>query len=110
MQTNRKNCFPMTCAIIISLLSLISIRASGDDAQPQLAASYSPDELDNTLARIPAGSFLFGMTDQEKQTAAKEAGVHPDMLHHHSNRQLLTTKEFWFLDDFSGMSWPGQVK
>ncbi len=38
------------------------------------------------MVRIPAGPFLFGMTDQEKQVAAKEAGVHPEMLHHHSNR------------------------
>ena len=72
-----------------------ALPARDDAAPPQQPANYSPEELDRTMVRIPAGPFLFGMTDQEKQAAAKEAGVHPDMLRHHSSRQLLTTKEFW---------------
>jgi len=47
------------------------------------------------MVRVPAGPFTFGMTAEQKESAAREAGVHPDQLLHHSNRQILTTREFW---------------
>jgi len=56
---------------------------------------YSPEELDRAMVKVPAGTFLFGMTPDEKQTAARAAGVHPDMLHFHSGRRSLTVPEFW---------------
>ena len=56
---------------------------------------YSPEAVDKMMIRIPGGLFVFGMTRAEKEAAAKEAGVHPDMLHHHSSRQILTAREFW---------------
>ena len=99
MNSTPKNRLPIRHLILISLLSLVQVCASEAENQPATAtvaaANYSPEEFDHTMVRIPAGPFLFGMTDQEKQAAAKEAGVHPEMLLHHSNRQLLTTKEFW---------------
>ncbi|HUW30079.1 MAG TPA: SUMF1/EgtB/PvdO family nonheme iron enzyme [Planctomycetota bacterium] len=60
-----------------------------------LAMDYSPDELDRTMVRVPGGPFAFGMTAEQKQAAATEAGVHPDMLHHHSDRHVFATREFW---------------
>ena len=58
-------------------------------------ATYSPQELDRTMVRVPAGPFVFGMTPRQKEAAARAAGVHPDMLRYHSNSQVLTTREFW---------------
>ena len=60
-----------------------------------LASDYSPDELDRTMVRVAAGPFMFGMTAEQKLAAAKDAGVHPDMLHHHSGRRIYATREFW---------------
>ena len=60
-----------------------------------MTTRYSPQELDRTMVRIPAGPFVFGMSDEQKADAARQAGVHVDMLRYHSNRQVLTTREFW---------------
>jgi formylglycine-generating enzyme required for sulfatase activity len=47
------------------------------------------------MVRVQAGPFSFGMTAEEKREAARAAGVNPEMLFFHSQRQLLTTPEFW---------------
>jgi len=57
--------------------------------------THSIEELDNSMVRVPAGPFVFGMTEQQKLAAAEQAGVHPDALHFHSNHNVLTTREFW---------------
>jgi len=54
-----------------------------------------PEEMDNAMVAVPEGSFQFGMTREQKEDAAKRCGVHPDMLHFHSNAHRLTTKQFW---------------
>jgi formylglycine-generating enzyme required for sulfatase activity len=81
--------------LTLSTTSITQSAALGESAESQPGLNYSPEEMDNNMVRVPAGSFLFGMSAKEKLAAAKEAGVHPDMLRFHSNRQLLTTKEFW---------------
>ncbi|HEY3322685.1 MAG TPA: SUMF1/EgtB/PvdO family nonheme iron enzyme [Planctomycetota bacterium] len=57
--------------------------------------SYSPEELDWSMVKVPAGAFLYGMTREEKVAAAHAAGVHAEMLHFHSERRELTLPEFW---------------
>jgi len=52
-------------------------------------------QLDREMIRIDGGPFTFGMTAEQKGEAAAQAGVHPDMLHFHSNAVTLTTGEFW---------------
>ncbi len=90
-----------TFTVLLAVAFLVVAMARVDGATNRVGSpgtdgsNYSPEELDNAMARIPAGSFLFGITDAEKQAAAKEAGVHPDMLRYHSSRQVLTTREFW---------------
>jgi len=60
-----------------------------------VVSHYDPEELDRSMARVPAGRFLFGLTPEEKRAQAERAGVHPDMLHFHSDRRELETGEFW---------------
>ena len=82
-------------AIIAALVApALAAKEKLGDSKPA-AMHYSAEELDDTMVRVPAGPFLFGMTEQQKRSAAEEAGVHPDMLRYHSSRQTLTTKEFW---------------
>lgn len=50
---------------------------------------------DTPMIHVPAGPFPFGMTDEQKQQAAEQAGVHADMLHFHSRAATLTTADFW---------------
>jgi formylglycine-generating enzyme required for sulfatase activity len=88
------------CLITVILFAALTAPAdAGEKApaaqKPSPLIGYSPEELDNTMVRIPAGPFLFGMTGEQKRAAAQQADVHPDMLYFHSNRQTLTTKEFW---------------
>ena len=52
-------------------------------------------QLDRDMVQVPAGPFVFGMTEDQKRDAADAAGVHVDMLHFHSNPAQLTTPEFW---------------
>ena len=59
------------------------------------AVSYNPEELDRAMVAVPAGSFLFGLTADEKTAQAHEAGVHPDMLHFHSRRREAEAPAFW---------------
>ncbi len=47
------------------------------------------------MIHIPAGRVPYGMTAEEKQDAAREAGVHPEMLHFHSHRKELDLPAFW---------------
>ncbi|MBM4033224.1 MAG: hypothetical protein FJ291_15780, partial [Planctomycetes bacterium] len=58
-------------------------------------ANYDPKELDRAMAPIPAGKVLFGLRPEEKAAQAQAAGVHPDMLHFHSNRRELEVPAFW---------------
>jgi len=58
-------------------------------------AHYAPSELDRAMVRVPAGKVLFGLTAEEKAAQAKAAGVHPDMLHFHSDRHELEVPAFW---------------
>lgn len=60
---------------------------------------YDPEELDRTMVRIPAGRFVFGLSDEQKRDFAEEEGVHPDMLYFHSAFRELETPEFW-IDKF----------
>ncbi|MBM4040219.1 MAG: hypothetical protein FJ290_17070, partial [Planctomycetes bacterium] len=54
-----------------------------------VVSGYEAQELDRTMVRIPAGKVLLGLTAEEKAAQAKAAGVHPDMLHFHSDRHEL---------------------
>ena len=56
---------------------------------------YDPEESDNTMVLIPAGEFIYGMSSQEKLAAARAAGVHPDMLRHHSETSRMVLEDFW---------------
>ncbi len=56
---------------------------------------YDPAELDRCMVRVPAGKASFGLTAEEKEAVAREAGVHPDMLHFHANGQEVETGEYW---------------
>jgi len=58
-------------------------------------ANYDPRDMDCAMVHIPAGKVLFGLTPDEKAEQARKAGVHPDMLHFHSDRRELETGEFW---------------
>jgi len=58
-------------------------------------AHYDPQELDRAMVPVPAGRFVFGLSPEEKLARAKKAGVHPDMLHFHSDRRELETGAFW---------------
>ncbi len=62
---------------------------------PYEVSAYDPEQLDRCMAHIPAGPATFGLTPEEKEAAAQAAGVHPDMLHFHANRQEVDTGEFW---------------
>ena len=93
--------FAPTILMLVAAFGIF-LHTNPGNAQAQGASSmqnYSPEELDRTMVRIPAGSFIFGMTPEQKEAAAREAGVHPDMLTYHSSRQILTTREFW-IDKF----------
>ena len=50
---------------------------------------------ESPMVHIPAGPFSFGVSESEKESAAREAGVHPQMLHFHSEAMMLTTPDFW---------------
>ncbi len=58
-------------------------------------ADYDPARLDRAMTQIPAGPFVFGLSPEEKRELAGRAGVHPDMLHFHSQRRRLDTAAFW---------------
>lgn len=58
-------------------------------------AHYDPRELDRAMVPIPAGKVVFGLTPEQKAEQARKAGVHPDMLHFHSNRRVLEVAAFW---------------
>ena len=53
------------------------------------------DALDRTMVRVPAGSFLYGLSDGERLEAARREGLHPSHLHFHSWAVRLSTPEFW---------------
>ena len=63
------------------------------------AVTRLAETLDRTMVRVPSGPFAFGMTREQKNAAARKAGVHADMLHFHSSAATLTTREFW-IDKF----------
>ena len=44
---------------------------------------------------MPAGPFRFGLAEAQRQALARDAGVHPDMLHFHSREALLDTPPYW---------------
>ncbi|MGD0090471.1 MAG: SUMF1/EgtB/PvdO family nonheme iron enzyme [Planctomycetota bacterium] len=51
--------------------------------------------LDRTMVRVPAGWFVFGMTEKQKLAAAEREQIHPDQLHFHTRAARLATPEFW---------------
>lgn len=55
--------------------------------------------LDADMALIPAGGFHFGLSQRQRKDIAREAGVHPDMLHFHSPEGRLVTSSF-FMDRY----------
>ncbi len=56
---------------------------------------HDPAALDRDMVQVPGGGFLYGMTAEEKQRAAADAGVHPDQLRDHSDRRVLKVAGFW---------------
>jgi formylglycine-generating enzyme required for sulfatase activity len=60
-----------------------------------LIENYDPQELDRAMVQVPEGSFTFGLKPQQKAELAQNAGVHPDMLHFHSDYRELRTPAFW---------------
>jgi len=52
-------------------------------------------ELDNLMIEIPEGPFIYGISDEEKLTAAEKSAVHPDRLYFHSKKENLSAKKFW---------------
>jgi len=56
---------------------------------------YSAQRMDREMVRVPGGALIFGMTAEEKRAAATAAGVHPDRLKFHTNRNVLEVKDFW---------------
>jgi len=59
-----------------------------------LSAGFAGD-LDRDMVRVKGGRFLYGMTREEKERAARSAGVHPDQLNWHSDRAFLKVPGFW---------------
>ena len=58
-------------------------------------AGYDPERLDRAMVPVEAGPSSFGLSAAEKQAQAELAGVHPDMLHFHAERQEVETGAFW---------------
>ena len=56
---------------------------------------YDPEELDRSMAAIPAGPARIGLTAAEKQELTTRAGVHIDMLHFHPEARAVDTPAFW---------------
>ncbi|MDP6439163.1 MAG: SUMF1/EgtB/PvdO family nonheme iron enzyme [Candidatus Brocadiia bacterium] len=56
---------------------------------------YSAEELGRTMVRVPAGKFVYGMTEEQKLAAARRARVHPDQLKFHTSHRVLHLPEFW---------------
>ena len=56
---------------------------------------YSPRQMDNDMVYVRGRKFRYGMTTREKRAAARAAGVHPDRLRSHSDRQVLKVGDFW---------------
>jgi len=47
------------------------------------------------MVRVPGAEFVYGMTPEEKLSAAQAAGVHPEQLRDHSDRSVLRVPDFW---------------
>lgn len=59
------------------------------------SARYSAEVLDRDMVYVAGGTFLYGMTAEEKARAAESGGVHPDQLRDHSDRCVLDIPGFW---------------
>lgn len=51
--------------------------------------------FEGAMARIPAGAFDFGLTDDQKRSLEKRFGLGSGHLHFHSRAARLSTPEFW---------------
>jgi len=56
---------------------------------------YSPQRLDREMVHVAGGDLIYGMTAEQKLTAAAAAGVHPDRLRFHTERKNLKVPGFW---------------
>jgi formylglycine-generating enzyme required for sulfatase activity len=73
----------------------IDLESAPSAGQGSGSDGYSAKALDRDMVHVPGGKLLYGMTREEKHRAAVAAGVHPDMLRDHSNRESLEVKAFW---------------
>ena len=56
---------------------------------------YDPEMFNQAMVFIPGGKAVLGLKPAVKRELAKQAGVHPDMLHFQTNHTKLDVAAFW---------------
>jgi formylglycine-generating enzyme required for sulfatase activity len=69
--------------------------SGGGSAERRTSRGYSPQQMDRAMVYVPGGNLIYGMTAEQKLTAAAAAGVDPDRLRFHSDHKILQVPGFW---------------
>lgn len=83
----------MSCAFIMS--NIVFGAKLNEPAKTRFNYHYDPLELDNSMVYVPAGDFTYGITPEQKASAAKAAGVHVEQLQFHAKAHVMQTAGFW---------------
>ena len=83
-------------SVCLCLMLVACVTGSGGgSAERRTPRGYSPQQMDRAMVYVPGGSLIYGMTAEQKLTAAAAAGVDPDRLRFHSDRKILQVPGFW---------------
>lgn len=78
-------------SVCLCLMLVACVTGSGGgSAERRTPRGYSPQQMDRAMVYVPGGNLIYGMTAEQKLTAAAAAGVDPDRLRFHSGSDWLS--------------------